>query len=47
MSVLVQCVPNISEGRRQDVVEAVVDEVRKTTGVHLLITLPMRITTAR
>ncbi|HHT72812.1 MAG TPA: glutamate formimidoyltransferase [Firmicutes bacterium] len=36
MSVLVQCVPNISEGRRQDVVEAVVDEVRKTTGVHLL-----------
>jgi glutamate formiminotransferase len=29
-------VPNISEGRRQDVVEAVVDEVRKTTGVHLL-----------
>jgi glutamate formiminotransferase len=29
-------VPNISEGRRQDVVEAVVDEVQKTTGVHLL-----------
>ncbi|MGI6148987.1 MAG: glutamate formimidoyltransferase [Limnochordia bacterium] len=36
MSVLVQCVPNISEGRRMEVVEAVVDQVRQRPGVHLL-----------
>ena len=35
VSVLVQCVPNISEGRRMEVVEAVVDQVRRP-GVHLL-----------
>src|SRR5690554_5330260 len=36
MRQLVQCVPNISEGRRPEVVEAVVDKVRQTEGVHLL-----------
>lgn len=33
---LVECVPNFSEGRRPEVVEAIVDEVRKTPGVSLL-----------
>ncbi|HKM42484.1 MAG TPA: glutamate formimidoyltransferase [Limnochordia bacterium] len=33
---IVQCVPNISEGRRLDVVEAIVDQVRQTEGVKLL-----------
>ena len=36
MSKLMECIPNISEGRRKDVVEAVVDEVRNTPGVALL-----------
>ncbi|HBG01374.1 MAG TPA: glutamate formimidoyltransferase [Firmicutes bacterium] len=31
-----QCVPNISEGRRLDVVEKIVDQVRQTEGVQLL-----------
>ena len=33
---IVQCVPNVSEGRRPDVVEAIVDQVRQTEGVTLL-----------
>jgi len=33
---IVQCVPNISEGRRLDVVEKIVDQVRQTEGVQLL-----------
>jgi glutamate formiminotransferase len=33
---IVQCVPNISEGRRLDVVEKVVDQIRQTSGVKLL-----------
>ncbi len=36
MAKLVECVPNISEGRRPEVIEAVVDEVRRTPGVTLL-----------
>lgn len=36
MAQIVQCVPNISEGRRPDVVEAVVSEVQTTAGVSLL-----------
>ncbi len=36
MAKIVECVPNISEGRRPGVVEAVVDEVRKIPGVTLL-----------
>ena len=36
MSKLMECIPNISEGRRKDVVEAVVDEVRNTPGAALL-----------
>lgn len=33
---LVECVPNISEGRRAEVISAVVDAVRATEGVRLL-----------
>lgn len=33
---LVECVPNISEGRRPEVIQAVVDAVRATAGVRLL-----------
>ncbi len=36
MAKIVECVPNISEARNQDVVEAVVNEVRGTPGVTLL-----------
>ncbi len=36
MAKLVECIPNISEGRRTEVIEAVVDEVRHTAGVTLL-----------
>lgn len=36
MTQIVQCVPNISEGRRLDVVEKIVDQVRQTEGVQLL-----------
>lgn len=36
MAKLMECIPNISEGRRKVVVEAVVDEVRNTQGVALL-----------
>lgn len=33
---LVECVPNISEGRRRDVIDAVVDAVRQTQGARVL-----------
>ncbi|MFO7153249.1 MAG: glutamate formimidoyltransferase, partial [Bacillota bacterium] len=36
MKKIVECVPNISEGRRKEGIEAVVDEVRKVEGVKLL-----------
>lgn len=36
MAKLVECIPNISEGRRPEVIEAVVDTVRGTAGVTLL-----------
>ncbi len=36
MAKIVECVPNISEARRPEVVEAVADEVRGTPGVTLL-----------
>lgn len=36
MTQIVQCVPNISEGRRLDVVEKILDQVRQTKGVQLL-----------
>ena len=36
MAKLVECVPNFSEGRRKEIVELIVDEVRKTEGVKLL-----------
>ncbi len=36
MSRLIECVPNFSEGRRSDVVDALAATVAGTTGVHLL-----------
>ncbi len=36
MAKLVECVPNFSEGRRAEVIEAIVEEVRKIPGVKLL-----------
>lgn len=33
---LVECVPNFSEGRRRDVIEAIADEVRHVAGARLL-----------
>lgn len=36
MAKIIQCVPNISEGRRPEIVEAVVNEVRTTMGVTLV-----------
>lgn len=36
MAKLIECVPNFSEGRNKEVIEAIVEEVRKTVGVKLL-----------
>ncbi len=36
MAKIVECVPNISEGRNSDIVEAIVNQVRTTAGVTLL-----------
>ncbi len=36
MAKILECVPNISEGRNKEVIEAVLDEVRKVPGVTLL-----------
>ena len=36
MAKLVECVPNFSEGRNKEIVEKIVDEVRKINGVKLL-----------
>ena len=36
MPKLVECVPNFSEGRRTDVIEAIVAEVKRVEGVKLL-----------
>lgn len=36
MAKIIECVPNISEGRNQEVIEACVDQVRSTAGVTLL-----------
>ena len=36
MGKLMECIPNISEGRNKDIVETVVNEVRNTAGVALL-----------
>ena len=36
MAKIVECIPNISEGRNMEVVEAVLNEVRSTPGVTLL-----------
>jgi glutamate formiminotransferase/formiminotetrahydrofolate cyclodeaminase len=33
---LVECVPNFSEGRRQEVIESIADAIRKTAGATLL-----------
>ncbi len=36
MAKIIECVPNISEGRNREVIEACVDQVRNTAGVTLL-----------
>lgn len=36
MAKILECVPNISEGRNKEVIEAVLDEVRRVPGVTLL-----------
>lgn len=36
MARIIQCVPNFSEGRNKEVVEKIVDEIRKVEGVKLL-----------
>ena len=36
MAKLVECVPNFSEGRRPEVVDAIAARVQATPGVHLL-----------
>lgn len=36
MTKLIECVPNFSEGRRPEVIEAIVGEVREVAGVNLL-----------
>ena len=36
MRPLVECIPNFSEGRRSDVVEAIADTIRSIPGVTLL-----------
>ena len=36
MAKLVECVPNFSEGKRKDVIEAIIDEVRKRKDVEIL-----------
>jgi len=36
MAKIVECIPNISEGRNTEVIEAVIDQVRQTPGVTLL-----------
>lgn len=36
MGKIIECVPNFSEGRNKEIIEAIVDEVRKVGGVKLL-----------
>src|SRR5207245_9580048 len=36
MPQLIECVPNFSEGRRREVIEAIAAEVRQTPGARLL-----------
>jgi glutamate formiminotransferase len=36
MAKLMECVPNISEGRNQEIIEACVDEIRNASGVKLV-----------
>src|SRR2546427_10629268 len=36
MPQLVECIPNFSEGRRRDAIDAIADEVRRTAGARLL-----------
>lgn len=36
MAKLIECVPNFSEGRNKEIIESIVDEVRKVEGVKLL-----------
>ena len=43
---LVQCVPNYSEGRREEVINGIIAPFRGADGVHLLDWRGTRITTA-
>lgn len=36
MDSLVECVPNFSEGRRKEVIDAIADAVKSVDGVRLL-----------
>ena len=36
MSSLVECVPNFSEGRRKEVIDAIANAISQTKGCHLL-----------
>lgn len=40
MAQIVQCVPNFSEGRRPEVIEAIVDEIKQVSKVKVLDVLP-------
>ena len=42
---LIECVPNFSEGRRQDVIDRIVEPFRTTRGCYLLTTGQIQITT--
>ena len=36
MSAIVECVPNFSEGRNQETIDAIADAIRQTNDCHLL-----------
>ena len=33
---LIECVPNISEGKNQDIINQIIEPIKNTSGVHLL-----------
>ena len=47
MAKLVECVPNFSEGRREEVIDAIVDAARGVPGVKVLDHSSMWTTTGR
>ena len=36
MAKLIECVPNFSEGKNKEIIESIIDEVRKVEGIKLL-----------